>query len=162
MGRVERLFLPEKARAEAVEKTSWAKDLSWNELVAFVKWTEPFHAAPPATIFNEGERDGSLYLLLSGRVSVQKADRAGVVRSLQQITAGKTFGEMALIDGETRSASVVVAEEATWLVMSKPNFDRMVEETPRLGLKVVQRIARLLSQRLRQTSATLADALDGD
>ncbi len=157
---IEKLSLIDKERANLIEQTTWAKDFSWNEVVAFAMWSTAFRATPGTEIFQEGDRDASLYLLVSGGVTICKRDRGDAARVIHQVTPGKTFGEMALIDGEPRSASVVVSEEATWLVMTKAQFEKLCEETPRLGLKIIQKIAKLVSQRLRHTSATLADYLD--
>jgi CRP-like cAMP-binding protein len=66
---------------------------------------------------------------------------------------------MSLIDGEPRSATLQVNRAAVMLIISKLQFERMSNEVPRLALKLVLMIARQLSQRLRQTTGTLVDAL---
>ena len=157
---IQKLVLLDKERAALIEDTNWAKDFEYSEVLAFATWCTAYRAGPGTEIFLEGDRDASLYFLVSGRVAISKRDRSDAAKQIHEVAAGKTFGEMALIDSEPRSASVAVTEEATWLVMTKDQFDKLCQETPRLGLKILQKVSKLLSQRLRQTSASLAEYLD--
>jgi CRP-like cAMP-binding protein len=67
---------------------------------------------------------------------------------------------MALLDGQPRSATAVAAEDLVLLVFTRPELDKLVEAKPRLGVKLLWKLARFLSQRLRQTSGALAEHLD--
>lgn len=98
-------------------------------------------------------------IVIEGQLDVLKRDQSGIHRTIAQIRAGKTFGEMSLIDGEPRSATLQVNRAVVMLIISKFQFERMSNEVPRVALKLVLMIARQLSQRLRQTTGTLVDAL---
>jgi CRP-like cAMP-binding protein len=67
---------------------------------------------------------------------------------------------MALIDGEPRSATCITAMPCKLVILTKENFLRILAEQPGLGVKIVMKIARLLSQRLRKTSGMLVDYLE--
>jgi CRP-like cAMP-binding protein len=69
---------------------------------------------------------------------------------------------MTIIDGEPRSASAITVGEATLMVMTEDNFDRLVNERPRVAVVLVLKIAKLMSQYLRQTSGRLIDHLSGE
>ena len=112
-------------------------------------------------IVREGSTDAYLCLLVDGKVNVVKEGESGAPKELGSIGPGKTFGEMSLIDGERRSASVVAEERSTLVVLTGDGFSRLSLEVPRLGLKVLFKISKLLSQRLRQTSGALVDRLGG-
>ena len=74
--------------------------------------------------------------------------------------AGKTLGEMAVVDGEPRSATCVAKRECVLLLLTKDNFQCIVRQRPGLAVKLLVVIAKLLSQRLRQVSGVLVDYLD--
>ena len=77
------------------------------------------------------------------------------------MSPGKTFGEMSLVDGEPRSASVLADEKTTLIVLTADDFARLASEIPRLAIKVLLKISKLLSQRLRHTTGVLADHIGG-
>jgi CRP-like cAMP-binding protein len=66
---------------------------------------------------------------------------------------------MSIIDGEPRSAAAVTAVESTLLVMTADKFNRLLDEWPRVAVVLVMKIAKLMSQYLRQTSGRLIDHL---
>ena len=98
---------------------------------------------------------------LEGKVAVIKKDHGDETKRLGVIRPGKTFGEMSLLDGEPRSASVIAEETSTLIVLTAEDFARLSSELPKLAMKVLLKISKLLSQRLRQTSGMLADHING-
>ena len=146
-------------RMKLLDGTSWHQEFTWGELEALSTYTEAYRATAATTLVSEDSRDAFMGILIEGQIDVLKRDQSGVNRTIAQIRAGKTLGEMSLIDGEPRSATLQVDRAAVMLIISKFQFERMSNEVPRLALKLVLMIARQLSQRLRQTSGTLVDAL---
>jgi CRP/FNR family transcriptional regulator, cyclic AMP receptor protein len=110
-------------------------------------------------IVQEGAREGHLCLIAAGQVTIVKSSSDGEPKRIGTSGVGRTFGEMSLIDGEPRSASVVADESTTFLMLTKESFARMTDEAPRLAVKLLMKIARLTSQRLRHTSGVLVDHL---
>ena len=146
-------------RMKLLDGTSWHQEFTWGELEALSTYTEAYRATAATTLVSEDSRDAFMGILIEGQIDVLKRDQYGVNRTIAQIRAGKTLGEMSLIDGEPRSATLQVNRAAVMLIISKFQFERMSNEVPRLALKLVLMIARQLSQRLRQTSGTLVDVL---
>ncbi|MBI5546280.1 MAG: Crp/Fnr family transcriptional regulator [Deltaproteobacteria bacterium] len=106
---------------------------------------------PRGTIlFEEGQPGDRMYVIQSGKVEIIK--RVGEVRfllaSLQQ---GDSVGEMALLDGQARSADAVVVEDATLLVIERDTFEQLIRENG----EVAVRIMRKLSERLREANRTI-------
>ena len=151
--------LSKAERIKLLDGTSWHQEFTWSELEALSTYTEAYRAAAAITLVSEDSRDAFMGILIEGQIDVLKRDQSGVNRTIAQIRAGKTLGEMSLIDGEPRSATLQVNRAAVMLIISKFQFERMSNEVPRLALKLVLMIARQLSQRLRQTSGTLVDVL---
>jgi CRP-like cAMP-binding protein len=145
-------------RAEQLDR-AWASEFAWRELETLANYTESYAAPKGTTLVREGSRESFMGIVLQGLVDVVKADGDGVGRSLAQIRPGKTFGEMALVDGEPRSATLVTAVDTVVLVITKEALDRLAEDAPRLALKFTQKLARQISQRLRQTSGVLSDRM---
>jgi predicted acylesterase/phospholipase RssA len=100
------------------------------------------------TVIREGEPGDCLYIVLSGRlrVSLQRADGRDEV--VGEIARGESVGEMAVLTGGTRTASVRAIRDSQLLRLSKVGFDRLVERAPGTAMK----LARMLVLRLQNTT----------
>jgi CRP-like cAMP-binding protein len=112
-----------------------------------------------AVIFREGERTAHMCLLLEGRLEVLKGAQGGQAKKITDVTPGKLIGEMSVIDGQPYSATVVASEPSVLVLLSRENLLRICEERPRIGNRLLIKIANMLSQRLRQTTGKLIDHL---
>ena len=115
-------------------------------------------------IIKEGEMGDELFILLEGAVDILKKTMAGddyVVASLKA-EYNIFIGELALIDNDRRSASVVTTEESEVLVIGKEDFMGLGNSDPHIGLSITRVISKILSGRLRKTNddmMTLFNAL---
>ena len=82
-------------------------------------------------IFEDGELGDCLYLVVEGTVRISKAGRGGNQETLGFIQPGNFFGEMALIDGQPRSAKATAAEAAVLGRIDSAAFARILENAPR-------------------------------
>ena len=82
-------------------------------------------------IFNEGELGDCLYLVVEGAVRISKMGRGGKQETLGFIQPGNFFGEMALIDGQPRSAQATAAGSTLLGRMDVASFERILENAPR-------------------------------
>lgn len=82
-------------------------------------------------VFNEGEPGDCLYLVISGAVRISKMGRGGKQETLGVIQPGNFFGEMALIDGQPRSAQASAAGVTLLGRMDSASFERILENAPR-------------------------------
>ena len=71
------------------------------------------HVAQDMVIFKEGEIGTFMSLIIDGKVSVQKSNLDGENIELAILPQGRTIGEMAVLDGERRSASCIAASDCT-------------------------------------------------
>ncbi|KPJ95723.1 MAG: hypothetical protein AMS18_02380 [Gemmatimonas sp. SG8_17] len=148
-------------RCALIFKTEWSEVLSWGAALTFAEYVDAFEARKGVEIFRQGQIGHYLCLLVEGRVEIVKQDSSGDRKTLAMIGPGKTFGEMSLIDGEPRSASAIALDDSKVLVLTEENFHRLVYQYPHLGSMVLMKLAKLMSQRLRQTSDLLVDFLGG-
>lgn len=109
------------------------------------------------TIFKEGDAGMFMCVVHSGNVSVRKASESGQPVEMAKISHGRALGEMAVLDGERRSATCVAISDCELLTLSKESMDKMLEEQPRTGAKVLRTIAVSLSRRLRMAVGKLVD-----
>ena len=119
-----------------------------------------YRAGAGQEIIHEGEQGDFMLLLLEGGVEVLKQDRWNTPQLIATVEAGKTLGEMSMIDGEPRFATCVAAEPCLFAVLSRENLARIILEQPILGAKILMELVLMLSQRLRQTSVKLVSLMD--
>jgi NTE family protein len=97
-------------------------------------------------LFSQGDTDDSLYVVLSGRLGAFLHGDDGKEILIRQMTAGETVGEMALLSGEPRSATVVALRDTELARLSKAAFTKLIDEHP----KALRFVTDLLVRRLRQ------------
>ena len=129
-----------------LRKMELFETLSVNELSAVASVTEDVVLSPQEQIIEEGEVGESMFLIVSGRVKVHKKADAGCDVDLATMGPGEYFGEMALFEGETRSASVSAVEETHLMALHKREFSETVREYPQVALQICKEMSRRLRQ----------------
>jgi response regulator RpfG family c-di-GMP phosphodiesterase len=108
-------------------------------------------------ICQEGETGVSMYIIVSGRVSVS-SDMGWGQRELDQKCSGAVFGEMALISNEVRSATVRAVERTECLQLGKASFQSLLDRDPSIAQQVAKVMTKRLSALVHRTSAELLGA----
>lgn len=106
-------------------------------------------------IFNEGDAGTFMCIIHHGSVNVQKSNAEGQPVVIATLRAGRAFGEMAVLDGERRSASCVAASECQLLNLGKDSLEKMLNDAPKIAAKIIRAIAIALSKRLRMADGQL-------
>lgn len=110
------------------------------------------HSASAGTrLFSAGDEGSSMYLIEDGRVRISVTDEDQKVVVLAELARGDFFGEMAIIDGERRSADAVVSEDTRLAVLSRNDFLSLVHGNPEIALFML----RATFSRLRSTDKLL-------
>lgn len=99
----------------------------------------------------EGQAGGLMFVIVEGTADVVSGDRAdgGQPRVIGHLKAGDVVGELSLIDGQARSASVVATSPVHVLEMARDDFQKLVHRSP----KFVKALLRSLSIRVRDVEA---------
>jgi len=97
-----------------------------------------------ARIVSQGEDPEFFYVIQSGRVRVFRETADRIQTNLTELTAGAYFGEVALVTGQARSASVEALEDVTLIKVSKEEFDRLLDQNPQLARHIIQQLANWL------------------
>ncbi len=156
---VEEQLISLQDRTTMLEKSKLGQGLTWQELQTLAGYLSPFEAKTGVYVCRQGDKSDFMSIIFRGRVSIIKSDFNHQDKEIASVGPGQTVGEMSMIDGEARSASVVVKNPVLMLVLSEESFEKMAEEVPRLWGKLLLRLARIMSRRLRQTSGILAEYL---
>ena len=88
-----------------------------------------------AVVMHEGDPGDSLHVVLSGRARVLGKPRARILKT------GDYFGEMALIDGAPRSATIAADGELQTMRIPRKPFMRLVDREPSIGVAMLQELA---------------------
>lgn len=134
-------------------------DLDAGELSEIVHIMQIQRLRPGQTVFREGDRGDSWYVLYSGEAEVLK-DTGIETRAIATLGPRACFGEMAILDGSERSATVRSVDGCTAFRFHKEAFDALLASDNLAAYKLVYQMARVLAARQRQTTSRLADLLD--
>lgn len=115
--------------------------------------------APGDVIIREGESDGRLFIILDGRVEVVKNMDSKRQKTLQLLGPNSYFGEMALLDGSVRSASVVAVTSAEVIYIEHMNLLNEIEKYPRLAVELLQLMVRRIRALEKSMLHTLGSLL---
>jgi uncharacterized membrane protein len=102
-------------------------------------------------LFHHGDKGDAMYLIESGRVRIHVEDSTGHDVTLTEFAGGDFFGEMALLDGQPRSADATVIEDSRLAILSRANFLSFVRRNPDVALEMLSAI----THRLRHTDELL-------
>src|SRR5947207_15278182 len=86
-----------------------------------------------ATIFRYGDPGDAMYLIDVGKVRISVTDADGAVVTLAELGAGDFFGDMAMLDGQGRSASATAIEHARLAKLTRHEFLSFVPADPRVS-----------------------------
>lgn len=148
------------ALCEMLDGAELCAGLGWEEVQTLSDYVTAHEADAGCELFAEGTPGGSLYILISGRVETRKEGESSRRTVISVESSGRSIGEMALIDGEPRSATCVVTDPSMLLCLTRDNFRRLGEKHAALALHLTLRIARQMSRRLRATSGQLVEHLE--
>jgi CRP-like cAMP-binding protein len=99
-------------------------------------------------ITHEGAREDELYILVSGEAAV-RIGQGAAPREVARLGPGDFFGEMSLMTGETRTATVIALSDVECYRIGKPTFERILHESP----EVAEQIAEILADRKEALTA---------
>ncbi len=118
--------LPDEA-LEKIEKTGTRKSFKKNDVILM-----------------EEESGTALFVIVTGKVKVARSSNDGREVILTILTDGDFFGEMAILDGLTRSATVVATEETELFMLQRNDFMNLLHEHPEISIVLLQELTRRL------------------
>jgi signal-transduction protein with cAMP-binding, CBS, and nucleotidyltransferase domain len=147
---------PPAIRRQMLSKHFLISTMPEGALDDLVKFTTVARFEPHQVILSKGDKGDCLYGILSGRVRIYSNSAEGAEIMLNVLEQGDLFGEIALLDGSTRTASAAAMEQTDLLRIHRAHFLPYVKANPDLILAMLT----LLCQRLRWRA--LLDAIAQD
>jgi len=146
-----------------IKKNHILKDLADEELKLILMATTPRRFQADEVIMQEGDAGEVMYIMCEGSVAITKrltlelGEEAPREKVMVRFRAeeGVILGEMALIESDVRSATVTALTPCLMLELTKDRFFQILEAYPKIGVKILLRLAQSLSQRLRKNSNEL-------
>lgn len=117
--------------------------LSGEDLMQVARIASPLSLPEDRIIFHKGDPGDVMYLIMRGRVSVRDGER-----ELATIGADEFFGELAVLDDEPRSATIVCVEDTDLLSIAQADLDELMERRPEIAREVIH----VLTRRLRDAT----------
>ena len=96
------------------------------------------------TLMTQGEVGDAMYLVLSGRLRAYVSDEDGLPRSAREMGRGQIIGEMSLITGQPRGATVVAIRDSMLVRLGKSAFDGLLATSPQLAMVITRQIVEHL------------------
>lgn len=121
-------------------------------------YAEECRYAAGETIFEQGDAGDALFILLDGMVdAVVRQEPGGRGIRVNSMSKGAVFGEMAILDPQPRSATIVAVEDTTCLRISGPALESLNAENPPLGLRLMKFMCLLFTSRLRLANLAIIE-----
>src|SRR5262245_22832656 len=106
-------------------------------------------------LFQKGDKGDALYGVRRGRVRIETGTAGGGRLTLNVLGPGDLFGEVALFDGQARTADAVAAEASELFMVRRSDFLAFLEREPRIAVRILE----LLCQRIRWVSDRMEEAV---
>ncbi len=112
------------------------------------------HVKRNETILKEGEPSNDLYVIGRGRVrvAVYSSNAPGGFEKIATLRDYDIYGEFALLDGSTRSASVIAEEDSDFLYVDYLDFHRFLQANEHIGFLIMRNLAKILTAKIRRTN----------
>ena len=143
-----------------VEKIIFLKEVPFfegmtvNQLEVLATVCEEEFFAEDTVIFNEGDDGGSMYVIVSGKVAIEReGSRKGSTVRLATLESHQYFGEMTLFDNSPRSALALAGQDTLTLRLRREPLIALARQYPDLSLELIN----VLSQRLRESNVRIAE-----
>lgn len=129
------------------------KDLPQDLLSGLARITTTRRIANGQTLFQQGDEGDALYAVIDGLIRISVVGRAGKALTLALLEPGDLFGEIALLDGLSRTAAAEAAADCTLLVIERATFLDLLGRDGRLARHIIE----LLCDRLRDNTDRLSE-----
>lgn len=107
-------------------------------------------------VFRMGDPGLGMYIIINGMVNIVEENEKNEMKTLAVLKDGAFFGDLALLDEAPRSASAIADDSCDILGFFRPDFLDLLYRKPKLGIKILIALSRIIGERLRRTNEQLA------
>lgn len=144
---------------QVLKNTALFKESSNEELELCIGLFQERLVKPNVTIFTEKTPAEALYIIKSGSVRISMTGPDGGEKGLLLLGPGDYFGEFALIREEPRQVNARTESPAELLILTRKDFQALVDLDPRTGVRVIAAIAKSLADRINDYMPRLREML---
>lgn len=144
---------------EELKQTQWARDFNHEHLLPLAKKMKAYELDAGSVIFEEGDHEKYMAVISKGRVEITKTSSRKENSIIAILSPGQSLGEMCLVDGQPRSAKATAKTNTILLVLDQIDLEELQSKNPEIAVKIIWKLAQMLSQRLRKTSGQLIECL---
>lgn len=149
-----------KSAYRFIKESEFFSDFNEDEIEILSRWTQAYSAATGCVVLNEGDQSNCLCIIIEGNINIFKKLPDEQLK-IAEVIAGESIGEMGVIDGEPFSASAIASDDSIVLLITKEDFEDIIKQNIELGNKLLWKLAKVLTTRLRHTTRRLAELLTG-
>ena len=142
-----RTTMPVMERVLLLRHVPLLADLTPSDLQRVATLATEHHVEVDEVLFEQGDPGEEMYVIVHGQVRIM-VSKDGSEKEFARRGLGEVIGEMSLISGEPRAATVIAAEETHLLCLDRKNFEGLLRERPEVGLAVM----RVLCSRLKEAT----------
>ncbi len=140
-------------KREFLAKVSIFSKCKRGDLKALAKSCQEMSFNKGDAICQQGDRGSALFIITMGEADVLEEHKDGNITNLARLVEQAVIGELSIIDGETRSATVVAAVDTTCIVLTSWDLMATIQDRPLIAmdiLKIVIARYRSLAEKMRE------------
>ena len=141
---------------KVLEKVDIFRGLSSRQLESLAQVSEERKYRRGEVVFTENSSGAEVYIIKKGKVCIELGLKGKPnTATIQRLGVGQIFGELALVDKRSRSATAICDNDCDIIIIDRVKLDELFKQDSRLGYVVMRNLAQLLAERLRRTDLML-------
>jgi CRP/FNR family cyclic AMP-dependent transcriptional regulator len=141
------MLLRHSQKIDLLKKVPLFSNLSQRHLGKISKHVDQIQVERERVLAQEGKKGWEFIFVVDGKARVEKNGRL-----IRQLSRGDFFGEISLIDGEPRTATVIAETDMTLLTVDKRSFDHLLDAIPGLQKKMLVSLCKYLRRAEKATN----------
>ncbi len=108
-------------------------------------------------LFEEGDPGDKIFFIVKGRVGLYRPDPFGNMVRVAVSEEGTPLGELSFFSNKLHSSKAVALKETHALILTREGYEKLKEEDPQLAIKLLEEIARIIAERLKEMNKKFVD-----
>lgn len=135
-------------------------ELDHSEVGMLAHYLEYKKVIPGTILIKEGQVGNTFFYILNGKVEIKMESMSAKTPVLTQRGKGHTIGELAVMGlSNRRSATATAVDETELLLLTKQQYENLIDKNPKTALKILKSVAANLCQRIHELSGQVVDLL---
>lgn len=150
---MENSFTLKKLTPQILAQIPFFKEMEMGDLEMFSEKMRVLNMDKGSLIISEGDEGKKIYFIIQGTVTVFRKNYKGQIEYIYELNAPGYFGEMAIMDGGPRSASIEAKTNTVLAELKWDDLKYLLKDKPEIMCDVFKNIGNVISMRLRRTNS---------